>query len=52
MKDLRYPNITGRTEAQRLRQLESWLRQLVDQLNFALAQLEKQTQEGGKPHDR
>ena len=49
MKDLRYPNITGRTEAQRLKQLESWLRQLVDQLNFALAELEKQTKQGGNP---
>lgn len=47
MKDIRYPNITGRTEAQRLRQLESYLRQLVDQLNYALAQLEKQAQKGG-----
>lgn len=45
MMDLRYPNLTGRTDAQRLRQLESWLRQLVDQLNYALGQLEKQTKE-------
>ena len=48
MNDLRYPNITGRTEAQRLRQLESWLRQLVDQLNYALAQLEKQSKEASE----
>jgi hypothetical protein len=48
MKDIRYPNITGRTEEQRLRQLESWLRQLVDQLNYALDALEKQIKEGGK----
>lgn len=33
---LRYPNITGRTEAERLRQLENYLRYLVDALNFLL----------------
>ena len=49
MKDIRYPNITGRTEEQRLRQLESYLRQLVDQLNYALETLEKQIEKGGKP---
>ena len=48
MKDIRYPNITGRTEEQRLRQLESYLRQLVDQLNYALEALEKQIEKGGK----
>ena len=47
MKDIRYPNITGRTEAERLRQMESYLRQLVDQLNYALSQLEKKNEQGG-----
>lgn len=47
MKNLRYPNITARTEAERLRQLESYLRQLVDQLNFALAALEALSGKGG-----
>ena len=47
MIDLRYPNITGKSEADRLRQLESYLRQLVDKLNYALATLEKQNTKGG-----
>lgn len=33
---LRYPNITGRTEREQLAQVNSYLRQMVDQLNFAL----------------
>lgn len=34
--DLRYPNITGTSEAAQLVQLKSYLHQLVDQLNMAL----------------
>lgn len=33
---LRYPNITGRTEREQLAQVNSYLRQMVDELNFAL----------------
>ena len=40
---LRYPNITGRTEREQLAQVNSYLRQMVDQLNFAL-----QNQGGGQ----
>lgn len=40
---LRYPNITGRTEQEQLSQVNSYLRQMVDQLNFAL-----QNQGGGQ----
>lgn len=36
MMDIRYPNITGVTEAAQLVQLKSYLHQLVDQLNMAL----------------
>jgi len=35
---IRYPSITGRTEAERIRQLEQYLRYLVDTLNFLLRQ--------------
>lgn len=33
---LRYPSITGRTERERQRQLENYLRYLVDTLNYLL----------------
>ena len=36
MTDIRYPNITGTTEAAQLQQIKSYLRQLVDQLNMTL----------------
>ena len=45
MIEIRYPNITGRTEAERIQNMESFLRQLVDQLNMALSMLEKQNKE-------
>lgn len=45
MTDLRYPNITGRTDAEKLRQMEIYLRQLIDQLNYALSELERQNKE-------
>ena len=35
--DLRYPNITGKTDAEQLGQVKSYLHQLVDQLNWALS---------------
>ena len=34
--DLRYPNITGKTEAEQMVQVRSYLHQLVEQLNWAL----------------
>ena len=34
--DLRYPNIQGKTEAEQLVQVKSYLHQLVEQLNWAL----------------
>ena len=36
MIQIRYPKITGNTPEERQKQLESYLRYLVDQLNFAL----------------
>lgn len=36
MSDIRYPNITGTTEAAQLLQVKSYLHQLVDQLNMTL----------------
>jgi len=40
MSDLRYPNINGKTEAEQLVQVRSYLHQLVDQLNWALGSVE------------
>jgi hypothetical protein len=45
MTNIRYPNITGRTDAEKLQQMESYLRQLVDQLNHTLMALEKENKE-------
>lgn len=42
MMEIRYPRITGRTDAEKIRQLELAIRQLVDQLNYALKALEKE----------
>lgn len=36
MKPIRYPSITGTTDAQRLRQMEHYLRYLAEQLNYLL----------------
>ena len=38
--DLRYPNITGKTEAEQMVQVKSYLHQLVEQLNWALNTVE------------
>lgn len=40
MIDLRYPNIQGKTEAEQLVQVKSYLHQLVEQLNWALSTVE------------
>lgn len=37
---IRYPNITGATEAAQLMQVKSYLHQLVDQLNISMAEVE------------
>ena len=34
MSNFQYPNITGRTTEEKVAQVVSFLRQLVDQLNF------------------
>lgn len=36
MMQIRYPNITGSTPEERQKQIESYLRYLVDQLNFMM----------------
>lgn len=41
MMGLRYPNITGEDPRKQLEQMKSYLFQLVDQLNYALEQLER-----------
>lgn len=41
MTNFRYPNITGKTDAEKLQQMERFLRQLVDQLNFVISSLER-----------
>lgn len=38
--NLRYPNITGMTDRDKLAQVQSYLHQLVDQLNYALKNME------------
>ena len=43
MIDIRYPNITGESEAAQLLQVKSYLHQLVDQLNMALKDVEQST---------
>lgn len=37
--NIRYPNITGRSEKEQLTQIKSYLHQLVDNLNYALPNL-------------
>jgi hypothetical protein len=41
MTNIRYPNITGRTDAEKLQQMESYLRQLADTLNYLLPLMEE-----------
>ena len=42
MTNIRYPNITGKTPEEKIQHMESYLRQLVDQLNYLLQVIEKQ----------
>lgn len=44
--EFRYPNITGEDPRQQLQQLKRYLFQLVDQLNYALEQLERSVRDG------
>lgn len=41
MTNIRYPKITGRTPEEKILQMESYLRQLVDQLNYLLTMIEQ-----------
>ena len=41
MTNIRYPNITGRTPEEKMQQMESYMRQLVDQLNYLLNMIEQ-----------
>ena len=41
--DIRYPNITGENQTVQLKQMQSYLHQLVEQLNWALNAIDKQT---------
>ena len=40
MIDIRYPHITGKTDKEKIEQMHRYLVYLVDQLNYALPQLE------------
>jgi hypothetical protein len=40
MIDIRYPNITGKTDKEKIEQLHRYLIYLADLLNYALPQLE------------
>ena len=41
MTDLRLPSITGRTTEEQVKQIKSYLYQLVQELNFALQAIEQ-----------
>lgn len=41
MTNIRYPNITGKTPEEKLQQMESYMRQLADQLNYLLTMMEQ-----------
>lgn len=43
MTHFRLPSITGRTDAEKIQQIHSFLRQLVDQLNLAMLEIGKET---------
>lgn len=40
MIDIRYPNITGKTDKEKIEQLHRYLIYLTDQLNYTMHQLE------------
>lgn len=41
MMQIRYPNITGATPEERQKQVENYLRYLVDQLNWVIKTMNK-----------
>lgn len=41
MTNIRYPNITGKTPEEKIQQMERYMRQLVDQLNYLLNTLDQ-----------
>lgn len=41
MMQIRYPNITGATPEERQKQMEHYLRYLVDQLNWVIQNMNK-----------
>lgn len=45
MINLRFPNINGRTEAEQLIEIKNYLWQLVEELNYALAVIERDNTE-------
>ena len=45
MVTIRYPTLTARSEAKKIRQLEHYLRYLADTLNVALALLEEKEEQ-------
>lgn len=45
MIDIRYPNITAKTEKERIEQIHRYLYYLADQLNYALPLLENNVQQ-------
>ena len=45
--NIRYPNITGRSEGEQILQVRSYLYQLVEQLNIALRSVEETTTSNG-----
>lgn len=46
--NIRFPNINGRTEAEQLIQVKSYLHQLVEQLNWALSTIESGSSAGSQ----
>lgn len=46
--DIRYPNITAKTDAGKIQQLQSYLYQIVGQLNWALSNIEQKTMEAAQ----
>ena len=47
--NIRFPNITGRTEMEQLVQVKSYLHQLADQLNFAMTEVENKVSASAVP---
>lgn len=48
--DLRFPNITAKDDGQKLQQMQSYMYQLVEQLNWALSNVEQSSKGGYNPN--